>query len=66
MITRYLTDVTARFNPFSPRAKTARLFLSKIPAAARLQLKVTATVLPRTSPEKPMLNVKFSAFYIQM
>jgi large subunit ribosomal protein L53 len=60
MITRYLTEVTTKFNPFTPRAKTARLFLSKIPAAARLQMKVTATVLPKTSTEEPVLRIKFS------
>lgn len=37
MITRFLTEVRVAFNPFSPRSKPARLFLSLIPADAPRQ-----------------------------
>jgi large subunit ribosomal protein L53 len=60
MITRYLTEVVARFNPFLPSARAARIFLTSIPAEARLQMRVSSTVLPRSSGEKPVLDLKFS------
>ncbi|KAF9736297.1 hypothetical protein PMIN06_008268 [Paraphaeosphaeria minitans] len=60
MITRFLTDVRVRFNPFSPRAKPARVFLSLIPPNARADgMKVETKVLPRTSTEPATLDVKF-------
>lgn len=60
MITRYFTEVTTAFNPFSPRAKTARLFLSFLPGNARNTMKVDAKILPKLSREKSFINVKFS------
>jgi len=61
MITRFLTDVRVKFNPFSPRAKSARLFLSLIPPSARADgMKVDTQMLPRTSKEPPTLGLKFS------
>ena len=61
MITRFLTDVRVKFNPFSPRAKPARLFLSLIPPNARSEgMKVETKMLPRTSKEPATLDVKFS------
>ncbi|KAL5379389.1 hypothetical protein DPSP01_008457 [Paraphaeosphaeria sporulosa] len=60
MITRFLTDVRVRFNPFSPRAKPARIFLSLIPPNARADgMKVETKMLPRTSTEPATLDVKF-------
>ncbi|KAK3208740.1 hypothetical protein GRF29_77g1881406 [Pseudopithomyces chartarum] len=60
MITRFLTDVRVKFNPFSPRAKPARLFLSLIPPNARADgMKVETKMLPRTSKEPATLDVKF-------
>ncbi|KAL1603508.1 39S ribosomal protein L44, mitochondrial [Paraconiothyrium brasiliense] len=60
MITRFLTDVRVKFNPFSPRAKPARLFLSLIPPNARADgMKVETKMLPRTSTEPATLDVKF-------
>ena len=61
MITRFLTDVRVTFNPFSPRSKPARLFLSLIPADARASgMSVQSKLLPRTSKENATLDVKFS------
>jgi len=60
MITRYLTDVRVTFNPFSPRSKPARLFLSLIPPNARADgMKIESTMLPRTSKAPATLGVKF-------
>ncbi|KFY39523.1 hypothetical protein V494_03956 [Pseudogymnoascus sp. VKM F-4513 (FW-928)] len=59
MITRYLTEISTAFNPFSPRAKTARLFLSFLPGNARATMKITTKVLPKTSREKSFVQVKF-------
>lgn len=61
MITRFITDVTTRFNPFSPRAKAARVFLSFLPPTARASgMKITTQLLPRASAEPSSLHVKFS------
>jgi hypothetical protein len=61
MITRFLTDVRVSFNPFSLRAKPARLFLSLIPPNARAAgMKIESKMLPRTSKEPASLAVKFS------
>lgn len=60
MITRFLTEVSAVFNPFSPKAKTARLFLAFLPSGARSSMKVETKLLPRTSKDKSFVTVKFS------
>ncbi|KAH9873631.1 hypothetical protein IAQ61_004255 [Plenodomus lingam] len=63
MITRFLTDVRVTFNPFNPRSKPARLFLSLIPPNARADgMKIESTMLPRTSKAPATLAVKFSTF----
>ncbi|KAI8940236.1 hypothetical protein NX059_003939 [Plenodomus lindquistii] len=60
MITKFLTDVRVTFNPFSPRSKPARLFLSLIPPNARSEgMKIESTMLPRTSKQPATLGVKF-------
>ncbi|KAK3943631.1 39S ribosomal protein L53/MRP-L53-domain-containing protein [Diplogelasinospora grovesii] len=60
MITRFITEVTTRFNPFSARAKSARLFLSFLPPDARANgMSITTQLLPRTSTEPSSLHVKF-------
>ncbi|KAF2634171.1 hypothetical protein P280DRAFT_318401 [Massarina eburnea CBS 473.64] len=60
MITRFLTDVRIKFNPFSIRSKPARIFLSLIPPNARASGLVVATqMLPRTSKEPATLGLKF-------
>jgi large subunit ribosomal protein L53 len=61
MITRFITDVTTKFNPFSPRAKTARIFLSLLPPNARqMGMKISTTLLPKDSKESSVLFLKFS------
>ena len=65
MITRFLTEVRVAFNPFSPRSKPARLFLSLIPADARANgMLVQSTMLPRTSTQNATLGVKFSTCHL--
>ncbi|KAK1774974.1 39S ribosomal protein L53/MRP-L53-domain-containing protein [Copromyces sp. CBS 386.78] len=60
MLTRFITDVSTRFNPFSPKAKAARLFLSFLPPNARTNgMNITTQLLPRNSTETPLLYVKF-------
>jgi large subunit ribosomal protein L53 len=61
MITRFLTDVRVKFNPFSQRAKSARLFLSLIPPNARLEgMKIETKLLPRTSKDPAHIGLTFS------
>ncbi|KAK1986397.1 39S ribosomal protein L53/MRP-L53 [Colletotrichum cereale] len=60
MITKFMTEITTKFNPFSPTAKSARLFLSFIPPTARSSgMAIKTVLLPRTSTEPPSLFVKF-------
>ncbi|KAK4039254.1 39S ribosomal protein L53/MRP-L53-domain-containing protein [Parachaetomium inaequale] len=60
MITRFITDVTTRFNPFSARARSARLFLSFLPPTARASgMSITTQLLPRGSTEASSLRIKF-------
>lgn len=62
MITRFITHVSTRFNPFSPRAKAARLFLTRLPPGARADgMAITTELLPRTSAAPSSLYIKFSA-----
>lgn len=60
MITRFITEVSTAFNPFSPKAKTARIFLSFLPPNARQSMKVDTKLLPRSSQEKSFVALKFS------
>ncbi|KAK0659213.1 39S ribosomal protein L53/MRP-L53-domain-containing protein [Cercophora samala] len=60
MITRFITEVQTAFNPFSPRAKSARLFLSFLPPNARSSgMSITTRLLPRASDAPSKLYVKF-------
>ncbi|KAK2593915.1 39S ribosomal protein L44, mitochondrial [Conoideocrella luteorostrata] len=60
MITKFLTEVSAKFNPFSACAKPARLFLTFLPPNARANgTTINTTLLPRTSTEASSLKVKF-------
>ncbi|GAO13993.1 hypothetical protein UVI_02035460 [Ustilaginoidea virens] len=55
-----MTEVTVKFNPFSPCAKPARLFLTLLPPDARAHgTAITTSLLSRSSPESSSLNVKF-------
>lgn len=58
-----MTEIQTRFNPFSPTARSARLFLSRIPPNARANgLVINTDLLPKSSKESPSLYVKFSTF----
>ncbi|KAG7150016.1 54S ribosomal protein L44 like [Verticillium longisporum] len=60
MITKYMTEITSRFNPFTMQARPARLFLSFLPPNARQSgLTINTVLLPKTSKEAPSLFVKF-------
>jgi len=60
MITRFITEVSTKFNPLSPKAKAARLFLASLPPNVRQNgMTVNTTLLPRTSDEPSTLYVKF-------
>lgn len=59
MITKHITEVTTRFNPFKKPSKTCRVFLAYLPANARTRMKINTTVLPRDSPETSFLKLKF-------
>ena len=60
MITKFITEVSTTFNPFLPRAKTARLFLSFLPPNARQTMKVYTKLLPRASRDPSFIQLKFS------
>lgn len=60
MITKHITEVTTRFNPFKKPSKTCRVFLAYLPANARTAMKINTTVLPRDSLEPSFLKLKFS------
>ncbi|KAI9720359.1 MAG: hypothetical protein M1812_002864 [Candelaria pacifica] len=59
MITKFITAVSTKFNPFNPRAKTARVFLSLLPPNARQTMKVNTLLLPKASKEASNLSLKF-------
>ncbi|CCE31323.1 hypothetical protein E4U22_006752 [Claviceps purpurea] len=60
MHTRFITKVTARFNPFSVCAKPARLFLTYLPPNARASgTSVETILLPRNTTEPSSLKVDF-------
>ncbi|RGP61154.1 ribosomal protein l44 [Fusarium sporotrichioides] len=60
MITKFMTEVSAKFNPFSTCAKPARLFLTLLPPNARANgTTITSAILPRNSQEPSSLRVKF-------
>lgn len=61
MMTRFITEVTTRINPFSAKSKSARLFLTVLPPKARSEgMVINTSLLPRTAAEKNSLQVKFS------
>lgn len=63
MITRFITEVATKVNPFSPKSKSVRLFLTSLPAQVRSQgTAVSTKMLPRSTVERNALLVKFSTF----
>ncbi|KAL9637936.1 MAG: hypothetical protein Q9164_001889 [Protoblastenia rupestris] len=59
MITKHITEVSTKFNPFKKPAKTCRVFLAYLPANARQNMKIDTKVLPRDSQENSELRLKF-------
>ena len=59
MITRFITNVTLKFNPFSARAKTCRTILAQFGPSAFRTVKFNNTVLPRSSTEPSSLHLRF-------
>lgn len=66
MITRFITEVNTKFNPFSVASRSTRLFLANLPPNARANggMKLTTSLLPRASTESPLLHIKFSTFVL--
>ena len=63
MITKHITEVTTRFNPFTKPSKTCRVFLANLPANARTTMKISSTVLQRDSKDPSFLKLKFSTCF---
>jgi len=59
MITRFITEVHARFNPFSARAKVCRVFLAQFGPSVFQNIKFDTKLLPKTSTEPSTLKIKF-------
>ncbi|KAI0868392.1 39S ribosomal protein L53/MRP-L53-domain-containing protein [Hypoxylon argillaceum] len=60
MITRFITEVNTKFNPFSMGSRATRLFLSYLPPNARASgMQINTTLLARNSTEPNFLCVKF-------
>jgi len=60
MITRFITDISTKFNPFNvPAGKTVRNFLALLPPNARSTMKINAQMLPRTTTGPTTLLLKF-------
>jgi len=60
MITKFITDISVKFNPFRKSGNACRFFLAQLPANARTFMKINTTILPQGSKEKSMLHVKLS------
>ncbi|MCJ1332134.1 39S ribosomal protein L44, mitochondrial [Thelotrema lepadinum] len=59
MITRFITHLSLRFNPFSPRAKVCRSVLAQFGPSSFSKIKFDNKVLPRDSGEASSLKIKF-------
>lgn len=61
MMTRFITEVNTKINPFSARSKSARLFLTCLPPSARSQgMSIQTKLMSRNTADKNSLQVKFS------
>lgn len=61
MITRFITEVSTKVNPFSAKSKSVRLFLNSLPSKARSEgTAISTKLLPRSTMDKNSLMVKFS------
>ena len=60
MITKFITEINIKLDPFRKSGKVCRLLLAHLPANARQIMKVNAKVLPKGSTEPTLLALKFS------
>ena len=61
MITRWITEVHTRFNPFSRPARTCRLVVASFGPRVWSQVKFKNELLPRDTREPSSLTIKFRA-----
>jgi large subunit ribosomal protein L53 len=66
MITRFITEVYARFNPFNARAKVVRVFLAQFGPSTFPKIKFHTSTLPKMSVETSRLKVKFSESNVRL
>lgn len=65
MITKYFTRVSVKFDPFASSAKSARLFLSRVPlgpGACKVDYKVLTAQSPAA--DKPIVEVTFKDKFV--
>ena len=60
MITKFITEVNVKLDPFKRSGKVCRLLLSQLPANARQMMKINTKVLAKGSQEPSLLELKFS------
>ncbi|KAL8791540.1 MAG: hypothetical protein Q9195_005868 [Heterodermia aff. obscurata] len=58
MNTKFITNVSVKFNPFKRSSNACRFFLAQLPANARTTMKISTTILLRDSQEESMLHIK--------
>lgn len=64
MMTKFMTEISVKFNPFLTCAKPARLFLTHLPPNIRANgTVVNTTLLPSNHPGPSSLRVKFSTHF---
>ena len=61
MITKFITEVHARFDPFARPARTCRILLAHFGPGVWPQIKFKTELLPRASAEPSALRIKFRA-----
>ena len=59
MITKFITEVRARFNPFARPARTCRIFVAQFGPAVWPTVRFKNELLPRASAEPSSLKIKF-------
>ena len=59
MKTKYLTQLTTSFNPFSLTSRVPRLFLNTLPPNAHKAIQIKNKALPRTSTAPASLELTF-------
>ena len=60
MITKFITEVHVRLDPFQKSGKICRLLLASLPSNARSIMRINTKVLSKGSAESSLLALKFS------